>query len=332
MTMKARVALALVLLVGACAGGAPQWPDLQSPIRAWEPADEVRAQIIALHGINDHKGAFRDFAAYAAQRGILVRAYDQPGFGEAAGRGFWPGQDRLTAELEAQIALARAEMPATPIFVMGESMGAAVTVVTLTGDNAPEVDGMILLAPAVWGGTSLNPFYRLTLSVVSNIFPGMSFTGRGLGIQASDNVEMLRALGRDPLYIKQTRADTIAGLVGMMDGARAAGPELDGPILVLTGERDAVVRPEIQKSFAATIGSDRCTIISYADGWHLLLRDLQGRRVWEDVLAWIEGAPLFSTDAQTCHHGTQPASEPVSDWPGVDAMVAPDPRPPEETG
>jgi hypothetical protein len=35
--------------------------------------------------------------------------------------------------------------------------------------------------------------------------PGLKVTGRGLGITPSDNLEMLRALGRDPLVIKETR-------------------------------------------------------------------------------------------------------------------------------
>ena len=29
------------------------------------------------------------------------------------------------------------------------------------------------------------------------------------------------------------------------------------------------------------------TAACYPDGWHMLLRDLQRERVWEDIAAWI---------------------------------------------
>ena len=46
---------------------------------------------------------------------------------------------------------------------------------------------------------------------------------------ASDNIEMLRALGADPLFIKATRVDAIAGLVELMDIAAASVDEPGRP-------------------------------------------------------------------------------------------------------
>ena len=104
-------------------------------------------------------------------------------------------------------------------------------------------DGIILSAPAVWGGDQLNGFYRATLWVMVRVVPGLELTGRGLKVMASDNIEMLRALGADPLFIKATRVDAIAGLVELMDIAAASVDSLDGPLLVLGGARDEIVPP-----------------------------------------------------------------------------------------
>jgi hypothetical protein len=35
----------------------------------------------------------------------------------------------------------------------------------------------------------------------------------------------------------------------------------------------------------------RCSVVTYLNGWHLLLRDHQRERVFRDVVAWVGGEP-----------------------------------------
>ena len=65
---------------------------------------------------------------------------------------------------------------------------------------------------------------KLALFAAIRLFPDMLLTGRGLQIRASDNVEMLRALARDPMVLKGARVDTMYGLVDLMDDALGAAP------------------------------------------------------------------------------------------------------------
>jgi acylglycerol lipase len=44
-----------------------------------------------------------------------------------------------------------------------------------------------------------------------------------------------------------------------------------------------------------------CVQVVYPDGWHLLLRDLQRRVVWQDILAWIDDEPLPSGQGKPCN-------------------------------
>lgn len=286
--MLGRAAPLLLLALAACVPAPERWPDGAVPARSWEGAAPPRAQIIALHGFNDHKGAFIDLARFMAGKGILVSAYDQPGFGESPGRGFWAGTDRLVAELDAQIRAARRERPAVPLFVLGESMGAAVVVAAQSRPGAPKIEGVILVSPAVWGGATLGPVYRATLATAETLMPGFVLSGGVGGVRASDNIDMLRAMGRDPAYILRTRVDALAGLVGLMDIARSAAPDLGGRVLVLIGARDQVVSPAIQTSFARTLGTLDCQLAVYPNGWHLLLRDLERETVFADLLGWME--------------------------------------------
>jgi hypothetical protein len=44
----------------------------------------------------------------------------------------------------------------------------------------------------------------------------------------------------------------------------------------------------------------------YPDGYHMLLRDLQRQVVWDDILAWIDGAPVPSGLAEACGDALSP--------------------------
>ena len=104
-----------------------------------------------------------------------------------------------------------------------------------------DVDGVILTAPAVWGRATMDLLPRLALWAAVRLVPGLTVTGRGLEIKPSDNIPMLRALSRDPLVIKETRVDTIYGLVDLMDAALDSAPVLDVPLLVMYGAKDEIV-------------------------------------------------------------------------------------------
>jgi alpha-beta hydrolase superfamily lysophospholipase len=293
--------LGLSLLLGCVAASLPE-VDLRAapPRRAWLPEGEPRAAILALHGFNDYSAAFAGFGSFAAERGVAVFAYDQRGFGANADAGLWPGTTRLIADLRRELAALKARYPDRPVYVLGESMGAAVTIAAAADEPPVVADGLILSAPAVWGGDQLNGFYRATLWLAAQIAPGFKLTGESLEIWPSDNIEMLRALSADPLVIKGTRIDAVAGLVGLMDRAIAVAGRVRGRLLVLTGEQDQIVPLPAFAELRAELQSPDCTTIDYPKGYHMLLRDLQRATVWADVLAWIDHAPPPSGLAGPC--------------------------------
>ncbi|CAN0512963.1 unnamed protein product, partial [Laminaria digitata] len=189
--------------------------------------------------------------------------------------------------------------PGVPLFLHGNSMGGSVVLLALSGQT-PEsslalVRGASLTAPAVWGGAAMNPIYRLSLWLAAHTVPARRVTGRGLGILPSDNIEMLRALGRDPLIIKETRIDALYGLVRLMGAAQRSAEGVRGPLLVLYGAGDAIIPRRPTATFAAKL-SAQTRFAVYPSGYHMLLRDLQAEVVWRDVAAWIDDfdAPLPS--------------------------------------
>ncbi|HHJ38335.1 MAG: alpha/beta hydrolase [Methylothermaceae bacteria B42] len=259
------------------------WP---LPLHQWQPGKQAEAVIVALHGFNDYGRFIEQPAHYFNKAGIAVYSYDQRGFGASPGRGRWAGTKTYANDLATFVDLLRQRHPDTPLYVLGESMGGAVTAVAAV-NGLPNVDGLILAAPAVWARWTMPWYQRSLLWLGSHVAPWMKLTRKGLEITPSDNIEMLRALSQDPLVIKATRIDAIAGLTNLMDSALASAPKLNTPTLLLYGEKDEIVPKEPTLAFIRQAKPNILKTAWYDEGYHMLLRDLQGERYWRDILAWI---------------------------------------------
>jgi alpha-beta hydrolase superfamily lysophospholipase len=263
------------------------------PMRHWLPEGRPKAIVLAMHGINDYSNAFDIPATQWEKDGIATYAYDQRGFGGAPDRGRWVGTYQLNADVATVSRLLRAEYPGVPLYLLGESMGGAVAITAATGwagAEKPDIDGLILVAPAVWGEQEMNVFYRTALWVADHVMPHHAFTGSGLHILPSDNIPMLRAFSRDPMVIKETRVDTIKGLVTIMSEALAAAPQVKQHMLLMYGNHDELVPKEPVKRFVAGLPNTTAgqrTIAWYDNGYHMLLRDLDGAQVAGDVETWM---------------------------------------------
>ncbi len=260
---------------------------VQLPFRAWLPEEQTKAVVIALHGFNDYSHGFEMPGEYMRLHGVALIAYDQRGFGSAPSTGIWAGENNLVHDAADMVIAVRHRYPNTPIYLMGESMGGAVAVAAATWPGFPKIDGLILSAPAIWGGSTMNPIFRASLWVFAHTVPSKLMTGEDLHILASDNIDMLRAFSTDPLVIKATRVDAVWGLVQLMDKGYANIGKVPMPMLLLYGAHDQVIPPEpIQKGLRmapqGTVGA------YYPLGYHMLLRDLHGDVPVRDILSWID--------------------------------------------
>ena len=263
------------------------------PLRHWDAeGGKPRAVIVALHGMSDYSNAFDMPGKVWAKLGITTLAYDQRGFGKNDHPGIWVGADAMRSDLNDAVAAARARYPGVPVFALGESMGGAVVLSGLGSSQPPVADGVILVAPAVWSRGDMPMLYRVALFLGAHVLPNMilpnSAAARVKKIVASDNIPMLIALGKDPLFQKETRTATLYGLVNLMDEARTAPEHITTapPILFLYGANDQIIPKEPTEAVIAALG-DRAKVRHYEHGYHMLLRDLEGESVDRDIANWI---------------------------------------------
>ncbi|HEY1878695.1 MAG TPA: alpha/beta hydrolase [Caulobacteraceae bacterium] len=269
------------------------------------------AVIVGVHGMNDYANAFHLAAPWWAEQGITTLAYDQRGFGRSPQRGVWSPEKLSVDDLRTIVALARAKYPGATIAVAGESLGGAVAIEAFASANPPAADRLILLAPAVWGWSNQPMSYRLALWVADHVDPDgvlnpPSWVTRK--IWASDNHAELYAMGRDPLMLWGARTDALYGLVDTMERAWRETGQVKTPTLYLYGAHDEIIpkRPSLEAAARLPAGARTAY---YADGWHLLLRDLQGKTVWADVAAYVRDptAPLPSGAPPIPPPGAKPA-------------------------
>lgn len=297
------MALGTALLLAACDAGGPlkaPWGDAAGEtitgsdgqrlaLSEWQ-AEAPEAVILAVHGYGDYgPSTYRDAAKFWAGHGITTYAYDQRGFGRNPSRGYWPGADALVADLNTVAAQIRERHPCQPLVVVGHSMGGGVTLAA--AGSGLRADGLVLAAPAIWGGQQMNPLHRLVAWLAAVVAPEKRYTGKGVvSIQASDNIEALNELGRDPLYLSPPSAREFMGLVRVTDLAERAAAKVKTPALLLLGRKDQIVPNDTVETIFRRLDGPR-QIRFYPDGWHLLFRDLHAEQVWQDVADWAKAAP-----------------------------------------
>lgn len=272
-------------------------------LSAWLPPDGQQpwAVVIGLHGMNDYGEAFNPAGPWFAEHGVAVYAYDARGFGRSPDRGVWGGEQLMTADVRTAVDVARRTYPNATLAVIGDSMGSAEAIATFSQPNAPHIDRLILVAPAVWGWSTMPTAYSLTLWAGAHTFPWRPVTApRGVvsHIVASDNNEMLRRLGRDPNMLWATRIDALYGLVNLMEEASRGTANLHGDVAFLYGAHDQIIpRASAVKAAERLPASARTAV--YPQGYHMLLRDLHADVVYGDILAYLHdpNAP-FPSNAQ----------------------------------
>lgn len=270
-------------------------------LSVWTPAGEPWAVIVGAHGMDDYGEAFYLAGPWWASQGIATYAYDARGHGRSPQRGVWGGSRLLMEDLRTAVRVARRDHPGAVIAVVGDSMGAATAIAAFASDDPPPADRLVLVAPAVWGWSTLPKAYAVTLWVGAHTFPYRAVTppkGVQRRITPSDNTEMLRKIGRDRNMLFQTRIDAVYGLVRLMEQASKGAGRVKAPTAFLYGARDQIIPRPSAIAAARRLPATARTAL-YPDGYHMLLRDRHAEVVWRDIAAFLhDPAAPFPSGAQ----------------------------------
>lgn len=257
-------------------------------IDRWMPKGPPRAILLGLHNFGDYRAAFGLPGPWFAAQGFGLYAYDMRGFGLSEARGIWPGGETLIDDLKDAVAVLHARHPDVPLFILGESLGGTVALAALAENGHLPVAGLILCSPGVREGVPLRGAHDAAVRLGARALPWLTVDYPRGNKPWQEPSEAAR-LATDPLIVREIRVDTYWGVIELVNQATDRAREVTVPTLLLHGRRDRTVPRIAIRRLAKRLGGPLMTIL-YPDRYHLLLHERAAEVVYEDILAWLDGA------------------------------------------
>lgn len=255
----------------------------------WLPAGRVRAVVVFMHGLGEHRRArpYPPFYQALAARGFAVLAFDLRGHGESQGpRLYARDLGVLTRDLSHAIDLAADEADGRPVFVMGGSLGGLLAL-TAAFEPHDSLAGIIAGAPAL-DASGATGFARRMLPLLGRLAPRLRLDP---GLDLSGITRDSRALA---LYLDDPRLQLGKITPGLaraaLDGIELVmrrADDLAVPLLLMHGLADRIVPPDGTIALHAIAGARDKTLRTYPEAFHHLLLDVRDETT-RDVLAWLE--------------------------------------------
>lgn len=256
----------------------------------WTPAQAMRAQVVFVHGLGEHRRArpYPPFYETLAARGYGVLAFDLRGHGVSQGARLYARDFTvLEDDLARTIALAADEAEGRPVFVIGGSFGGLVALAA-TLDPHDSLAGVVAGAPSL-DASGVPPMLRRLAPLIATVAPriklapGFDMTG------LAHDPEALATYLDDPLLQigRITPALGAAALAGIERVMRRAD-DLMLPMLMLHGLADRVVPADGTIALHALAGSRDKTLTTYPYAWHHLLLDDIRETATRDIVAWLD--------------------------------------------
>ncbi|XP_061989693.1 caffeoylshikimate esterase-like [Rosa rugosa] len=269
--------------------------------KSWlpKPGDQIKAGLCFCHGYGSTcTFFFEGIARRIAQSGYAVYAVDYPGFGLSEGlHGFIPDFDELVDDVIEQFTSIKGrstEVKGLPFFIMGESMGGAVTL-KIHLKEPHEWDGVILVAPMCKIADDVMPpaIVLKLLAFMSEVLPRAKlFPQKDIAHLSYRELGKRKTAGYNVIsYKDQMRSRTAVELLKATSDIEMQLDKVSSPLLILHGEADKVTDPLVSQLLYEKSSSKDKTLKLYQDGYHCILQgepDDTISTVLDDIVTWLD--------------------------------------------
>ena len=263
--------------------------------RVWQVNEHEGAIIIAIHGYNDYSESFQIPATFLTKYKISTISFDLRGFGMNEDRESWFPLSVHIDDVTFFVKEIRKNHPKKKIFLLGESMGGAIVASTVIKNKNLQIDGVILVAPAIWNFSEMNPIKKIFLNVISTLLPNLKLDGGDfIKVTACNNIEVLKALAKDKYFIHKPNLKSLNGIVELMDESYKYTKEFLNQLpyrtLIILPIKDEIVpRKPLTKLLNDKKDSikDNITLAIFKNNYHMILRDLESETITKFLANWI---------------------------------------------
>lgn len=231
----------------------------------------AKAMLVCVHGLGLHGGTYRLFGEQMSKRGIATYAVDVRGFGKwlQTNSCFLNFPECLT-DIRTKVEQLREQNPGIPIFLLGESLGGAISV-RYAVEFGDTLDGLILCAPA----RELNDHKMEVLLAALRFFtrPSRKICLADSVFRLTPNVTALKQ--RDPDVRTEFAISELWHLCSFLIGSQKRLARLPNlPVLFIQGMGDALIKPKTTMRFFESIPTADKDLMIIGDAQHLIFQNM----------------------------------------------------------
>ncbi|XP_053481428.1 monoglyceride lipase isoform X3 [Ictalurus furcatus] len=228
--------------------------------RYWEPEGPPKALVFVVHGAGEHCSAYADVAHTLTQHSLFVFAHDHVGHGQSEGERMNIKNFQIyIRDCLQHIDLIRTRYPNLPIFLLGHSMGGAISILTAC-EKPQDFAGVVLIAPMI----QMNPESATPFKVQAYESDELVYHG---GMRVSFGMQLMAASSRIETEL----------------------PNISWPFLLLHGTADKLCDIRGSHLMYNQAKSTDKKLKVYDGAYHALHHELPetAESVLQEVITWI---------------------------------------------
>jgi alpha-beta hydrolase superfamily lysophospholipase len=248
----------------------------------------LKAVVALAHGYAEHSGRYRHVIDALNQSGYAVFAVDHRGHGACTARRATIRRfDEFVDDFHFLVERARTRFPATPLFVLGHSMGGLIAI-RYALRHQHDLAGLVLSGPALIVGESVPTWQTRLLLFLSRLAPELPLLPATQGLLSRDP-EVERRMLADPLcYHGRIRLGLARELYLAAEETRNHLAEIALPFLLMHGAADQVTSPHGSDPLYEQSKSTDKAIKLWPNDRHEIFNELDAAAVIATMCDWMD--------------------------------------------
>jgi alpha-beta hydrolase superfamily lysophospholipase len=253
----------------------------------WRPEQAPRGILVIVHGLCGHSGLFPNLVEPLTNHNFAVYTFDLRGHGHSPGqRGHIMSWREYRQDLGAFLQLISTREPGIPVFLFGDSLGAAIVLDYILQEHEGLRGAAIDGAPIQPTGSS-SPGKIFLARLLSPIAPATPIPF-GLDINAlSRDPAFVQGFSSDPLVHDSVSVRWGTEVLKTIEYFRAHASQINLPMLILHGEADHINSAEGARWLYEQITYPDKELHIYPGVYHLTHNDYGHEQVAADLEAWM---------------------------------------------
>lgn len=241
---------------------------------------QPKAVVVLVHGLAEHLGRYDELTSQLTKENFAVYRFDHRGHGKSEGdRGYYSDFNELIEDVHVMVEMAKKDLPALPVFLLGHSMGGFAS--ACFGTKYPnKVKGIVLSG-------ALTRDNKALLQEIPEGLPLKEYLPNGLGHLICTDQGVVEDYMNDPLVLTEITAGLFYELKKGVAWLKEHKAAFVAPVLLLHGCDDQLVLEKDSRDFYGDIASTDKELKIYAHLYHEILNEPCKQKVFNEIIAWL---------------------------------------------